>query len=205
MSMPDYDARPAPGTSLFDVAAARQAELLQQADALNRQRRRAPPSRSAAQLNEHDDDDSDGDDPEASFLLSHLLTTILYSTSLSAVHLTMDILVWHQYGQEIEYPFIFHRLLYAGPTLLLLVFLAHSRTALKFGPLRQALFALLAVGAGCRLVWVGNQDAFLGVMKNSAPTGVLWIWALVEMDLPWALASLLPVAAWCWWNGFGMW
>ena len=39
------------------------------------------------------------------------------------------------------------------------------------------------------------------VMIRCPVLGTLWIWAIVQLDLVYAVGSLLAVAVYVWWNG----
>ena len=69
-------------------------------------------------------------------------------------------------------------------------------------PLRQAVFFLASVGAGCYLIHVSNRFGYLAVMKQAPPLGCLWLWAVVELDLPWAVLSLAAAALFLWHGGY---
>ena len=66
------------------------------------------------------------------------------------------------------------------------------------GPLRQALFFVVSLGAGCYLIHITNTYGYMAVMKQAPSLGCLWIWAVIEMDLLWAVPSLAVIAAFVW-------
>jgi uncharacterized membrane protein YesL len=39
-------------------------------------------------------------------------------------------------------------------------------------------------------------------MKQAPPVGCLWIWAVIELDLTWAMLSLAGAAAFLWQGGY---
>ena len=69
-------------------------------------------------------------------------------------------------------------------------------------PLRQALFLAASVAAGCRMIYVTNSAGYMAVMKQAPPLGCLWLWAVVELDLPWAALSLAVAGGFLWLGGF---
>jgi hypothetical protein len=134
--------------------------------------------------------------------LSAFEEAILYTFSLSMLHFTLDVLVFNQYRQEIEWSEIFTHTFRMLLPLCLAVYLTHTKTARRFGVLKQMLFFVAATAAGCWLVYSGNKHGYYFVMKRAPPLGTLWVWSVVEMRLMWAVAHLVIVGGYCWWNGF---
>jgi hypothetical protein len=55
----------------------------------------------------------------------------------------------------------------------------------------QLLFFAGAVAAGCGLIRLTNEHGYYANMKRAPGLGCLWIWCVAELDLLWALPSLL--------------
>ncbi len=68
--------------------------------------------------------------------------------------------------------------------------------------LRQSIFFVTSICAGCYLIHISNTYSYLAVMKQAPPVGCLWIWAVIELDLPWAVLSLAGAAAFLWQGGY---
>ena len=115
---------------------------------------------------------------------------VFLTSSLAMVHFTLDGLVYHQYKQEIEWGPIFRRTGTVFPVLLLLIYLLHTQTAKRLDAVRQVFYFATAVAAGCFMIHVGNQGGYFAVMKQAPPLGTLWIWAVIEMDVWWAVPSM---------------
>lgn len=64
--------------------------------------------------------------------------------------------------------------------------------------LLQAVFFISSVASGCYLILISNSHGYLAVMKQAPPLGCIWIWSVVELELPWAVLSLLLAAAYLW-------
>lgn len=126
------------------------------------------------------------------------------TTSLCMLHFTLDVLVYHQYAQSIEWGAIVSRTFKIAPVLLTAIYLLHTPTARSFEIVRQMFYFGVAVGAGCYMITVGNQGGYFAVMKQAPPLGTLWIWSVVEMGLGWALASMVVNTGWLLWNGYSM-
>ena len=127
---------------------------------------------------------------------------IFSSISLAMVHFTLDVLVYNQYRQDIEWWPIFQRTLTIFPVLFLLLFTTQSETANNFPLARQVLFFVIAVGAGCYVVHAANRYGYYAVMKQTPPLGTLWIWSVVEMKLAFAAASVAADLAFLWYGNY---
>lgn len=71
-------------------------------------------------------------------------------------------------------------------------------------PLRQLLFFAMSCAAGCALVYTTNAQGYLANMKRAPPLGCIWLWAVVELDLLWAVPSLAVTAVYLWVNGYSI-
>lgn len=127
---------------------------------------------------------------------------LLYSTSMAALHLTLDVIVYSQYREDILWNEIFTRVATATPIFILLVYLTHVDFSYRFPLLRDLVFFVGSIVAGCYLVYSGNKHGYFHVMKAAPPVGTLWIWSVIEMSLPFAALSAISVFGYVWWNGF---
>jgi len=71
-------------------------------------------------------------------------------------------------------------------------------------PLRQAVFFVVSVGAGCYLIYVTNRHGYLAVMRRAPPLGCMWIWSVIELELPLAVLSLACAGGYLWQGGYGV-
>ncbi|KAG5932520.1 hypothetical protein E4U53_001289 [Claviceps sorghi] len=134
----------------------------------------------------------------------HMLEAALWTVTIAMLHFTFDVLVQNQYGREMDWPAVVVRTVRAWGVFLLLFYALHpfdAQTPLLASlpprlqhPLRQAIFFAASVLAGCRLIHVTNTSGYLATMKQAPPLGCLWLWAVVELHLPAACASLLVAA-----------
>jgi hypothetical protein len=177
-----------PGKTLFELAEERQKELDKLKPAgLNVSRSSNPASTSPA-------------DEEA--VIGPLGDAILYSSSMAALHITLDVIVYSQYREDVLWGEIFKRAGTALPVFMLLVYLTHVDFAYRFPVLRDASFFVGSVIAGCYLIYSGNKHGYFNVMKAAPPVGTLWIWSVVEMSLPYAALSAVTVLGYVYYNGF---
>lgn len=70
--------------------------------------------------------------------------------------------------------------------------------------LRQTIFFMTSICAGCYLIHISNRYGYLAVMKQAPPVGCLWIWAVIELDLPYALLSLAGAGLFLWQRGYSI-
>ncbi|XWW98004.1 hypothetical protein V2A60_006000 [Cordyceps javanica] len=159
-----------------------------------------------------DDDDDDDEVPTLSPGAERILEAMLWTTSLAMLHFTFDVLVQHQYGTEILWKALVQRSFSAWAVFLLLFYALHPRKgdqtllpglpARYQTPLRQAVFFAMSIVSGCYLIYVTNRKGYLATQKRAPPLGVLWVWAVVELELPWATLSLLVAASYVYTQGY---
>jgi hypothetical protein len=70
--------------------------------------------------------------------------------------------------------------------------------------LRQTIFFATSVYAGCYLIHITNTAGYLAVMKQAPPLGCIWVWSVIELDLPWAVLSLVGAGAFLWQKGYSI-
>ena len=124
---------------------------------------------------------------------------LFYALTLTMLHFTLDVLVHHQYRQEIGWTLIVQRTLITFPILLGLLYVFHDQSSKLWA---QAMFFAISIGAGCYLIYSSSELAYFAVMKRAPPLGTLWIWSVVEMKLSFAVASILTVGGYFWLGGY---
>lgn len=145
------------------------------------------------------------------------LDAILLSTSLAAIHFTLEVLTVHQYAQELRFPPIFsHTIFTAWPTLMVVISLFHGlllpismETFSKpvqewITTLRSLVYLVIANLAGCYLIYLTNDRGYYAVMKNAPAVGTIWVWAVLESGLLGALAGVIGPGSYAWWYGYGI-
>ncbi|KXH29896.1 hypothetical protein CNYM01_10205 [Colletotrichum nymphaeae SA-01] len=163
-----------------------------------------------------DSDDDEEDDEEAllSPLMDRIMDTLLWTVSLAMVHGTLDVLVQNQYAKEIEWPNVFSRTLIALMVLFFLFYNLHAfpsspnlipgLPARYQHPIRQAIFFVAGVWAGCHLIYITNKFSYMYIMKQAPTLGCVWIWSVLELDLPVAVASLAVAGAYLLQGGYSI-
>jgi hypothetical protein len=73
----------------------------------------------------------------------------------------------------------------------------------RFQPaLRQGIFFITSLCAGCYLIYISNRYGYLAVMKRAPSLGCLWVWAVIELNLPLAVLSLGFAVLFLWQGGY---
>jgi hypothetical protein len=195
LKKPDFDAPRQPGhKTLYEIAAERQAELEKEGfyDKYNDKYAYGENAGDHQFWSSPGDDEPVGPSGEA----------FVWGISLAMLHFTLDVLVFHQYRQEIEWKEIWVRTFTMLPALFIVIYILHTTAAQRWARLRQLFFFGTSIAAGCYLVKSGNMDGYYAVMKRAPPVGTLWVWSCVEMELWWAVAHVAIVGVYMWVNGF---
>ena len=127
--------------------------------------------------------------------------SIVYSITFSMLFFTLDTLVFHQYGQVIEWRAICMRTLIAFPSLLFIIYTIHPHANSTWV---QTFLMVMSSTAGCYLVHTSSNEPYFAVMQRAPPLGTLWIWSVLEMKLPFAVTGLLVVALYFWLGEFSI-
>jgi hypothetical protein len=183
------------GKTLFEIAAERQAELEKEGFY-----ERNPPPKKAKGEGSYSEFLSDDEDDEP---IGPVGEAFVWGISLAMLHFTFDVMVFHQYRQTIEWGTIFAKTGKMLPALFLVIYALHSKFAQRFPVIKQWFFLACSIAAGCYLIKSGNNNGYYAVMKTAPPIGTLWIWSVVEMHLEYALAHVVVMLGYVWWNGFG--
>ncbi|KAI1809143.1 hypothetical protein GGS20DRAFT_573338 [Poronia punctata] len=140
------------------------------------------------------------DDDELSPVAERIMDTLLWTVSLAMLHFTLDVLVQNQYAMDIAWSDIIARALVALGVFSVLFYVLHPHPSAPIllpglssklqHPLRQGIFLAASTISGCYLIHITNEYGYIYVMKRSPPLGCIWIWSIIELDLPMALISL---------------
>ncbi|KAF7909347.1 uncharacterized protein EAF01_003065 [Botrytis porri] len=140
----------------------------------------------------------DGENEE--ILIGRLGDSVLWTISLTMLHFTLDVLVTHQYAEEIVWKGIVSRALQACPVIWLLFYAFHPhpepsnllpRIPAEAHPyVHEIFFSAASIMAGCYLIHITNEYGHFATMKQAPPVGTIWIWAVVELNILWAVPSV---------------
>ncbi|KAF2971308.1 hypothetical protein GQX73_g2229 [Xylaria multiplex] len=156
----------------------------------------------------------DDDDGKLSPTADRILETLLWTVSLAMLHFTLDVLVQHQYAIDISWPQIATRALVALVVFYAFFYVLHpheSSPILVPGlpsrfqePLRQAIFFVASTASGCYLIDITNNYGYLYILKRSPPLGCLWVWSVIELNLPMGILSLAIAGGFFYQGGYSM-
>lgn len=68
--------------------------------------------------------------------------------------------------------------------------------------LHQIVFFAGSISAGCYLIYATNEHGHYAVMKRAPSVGTLWIWSVIELDILWAVPSLVFCVGFLKWNDY---
>ncbi|KAK4107716.1 hypothetical protein N656DRAFT_719528 [Canariomyces notabilis] len=159
--------------------------------------------------------DEDGDAEGLPPAVERVLETLLWSVSLAMLHFTLDVLVQHQFSVDrIVWPKVVTRTAQALLVFGLLIYALHPHPSspsllpglpARYQPIvRQGIFFTASVCAGCYLIHITNMYGYLAVMKRAPSLGCLWVWSVIELELPWAVLSLAGAGLFLWMNGYSI-
>ena len=190
--------------TLYDIAAERQSQLQGGEPFISSENGSPRPTITTTQINP-DGTLSDVFPQEYSVLADNPIgrfgEAFFYALTLTMLHFTLDVLVHHQYRQEIGWTLIIQRTVITFPILLALLYVFHAQSSTIWA---QAMFFGISIGAGCYLIYSSTELAYFAVMKRAPPLGTLWIWSVIEMRLPFAVGSILVVGGYFWWGGYSI-
>ncbi|EGO03399.1 hypothetical protein SERLA73DRAFT_174865 [Serpula lacrymans var. lacrymans S7.3] len=112
--------------------------------------------------------------------------------------LLMDILIHQQYARQPGFKELAGRLANNIPILSLFVFYTSRHKADRR---TQALLFLISLFVGPRMIWLINRGSWLVNMRQCPPFATVWLYAVVQMNLGLAVASLILIFGWVWWSG----
>ncbi|KAM5353959.1 hypothetical protein ACJ41O_000609 [Fusarium nematophilum] len=155
----------------------------------------------------------DQGEPVLSPRAERILETLLWTVSIAMLHFTFDVLVQRQYGIQMEWHKAVVRTARAWILFVALFYVLHPHYAnpafvplvpRKYQePIRQSMFFVMSVASGCYLIYISNNGGYLAIMKRAPPVGCLWLWAVLELNILWAVPSLLVAIGYAWKNGYG--
>lgn len=128
--------------------------------------------------------------------------SVFWSVCLVMFHFTLDVLVYNQFAQEVVWSAVVKRTFTMLPILFLVVYILRSDLAKRLGIVRQIFFLVSGVVTGCYLIHAGNKYQYFAVMKQAPPLGTLWVYSVIEMDLWFAVGSVVLNVAFLFYGGY---
>ncbi|KAJ7228749.1 hypothetical protein GGX14DRAFT_487397 [Mycena pura] len=139
-------------------------------------------------------------DPRLS-LGEEIFQASLFIVPVSFLLVLMEILVYNQYGQEVNFKTVVDRITQGVPILSIFVFYT---IRYKRDRRMQLLLFLIGAAAGSRMLFILKRGSYLVNMRQTPPLVTLWIYTVVQMDLGLSVLNLTMVGAFCWWKGLDL-
>ncbi|KAJ7781331.1 hypothetical protein B0H16DRAFT_1298458 [Mycena metata] len=138
--------------------------------------------------------------PRRCSLTSHapeIFNAVLLITPFSFLLVLMEILVYNQYGQEVNLKTVADRMISGIP--ILSVFIFYTSRYKKDRRVQRVLF-LMGTAAGSRMLFVVQRGSYLLNMQQCPPLITLWVYIVVQLDLGLAVLNLAAVGIFVWWK-----
>ncbi|KAL4075934.1 hypothetical protein J3A83DRAFT_4157339 [Scleroderma citrinum] len=110
----------------------------------------------------------------------------------------MEILIHHQYGRQPTLGEVAQKLLTTVPIMSIFMFYTIRH---KHNIRVQVILFLLSLGVGPRMIWLVNRGSWLTNMAQCPQSATIWLYTVLQLNLPLALLSLGLIGAWTWWSG----
>ncbi|KAI0347067.1 hypothetical protein BDW22DRAFT_1351412 [Trametopsis cervina] len=134
-------------------------------------------------------------------LLSPFWLEFFAATALIIPHsfllLMMEILAHYQYGRKPTLEAIADRMIPGIPIISIFVWYTNRYKQTRW---MQAVLLIMGVVAGSRMIWVLNHANWKDVMRLSPPLATAWVYAVMQLDLGYALLSLLITGGFIWYK-----
>ncbi|KZT36798.1 hypothetical protein SISSUDRAFT_1049320 [Sistotremastrum suecicum HHB10207 ss-3] len=190
-SKPDIPTGPRP-SEILDIPESEQRRLIQQSELF----------KNAASLTTPElDRGPEADSAKAATLGDEIFNLFLLIIPFGSLLLMMDILIHQQYTQTPTFKGEVSRMTEMLPIFAILIFYTDRYKHLAF---YQAFLFLISLSAGSRLIWVVNKSNYLRVMRQTPALATVWVYAVWELNLAAAVASLVVVGGWVWYTGLKM-
>ncbi|KAG2348804.1 hypothetical protein BDR05DRAFT_1055754 [Suillus weaverae] len=131
-------------------------------------------------------------------LADEIFNAVVFIMPLTFFLIMMDILIHQQYAQHPTAGEVAGRLLTNFPILSIFVFYT---TRHKANPRTQLALFILSLGVGPRMIWLINHGSWLVNMRQCPQFATIWLYAVVQLDLNWAVLALVMTGAWAWFTG----
>ncbi|CAG7849327.1 SubName: Full=Uncharacterized protein {ECO:0000313/EMBL:CCA70931.1} [Serendipita indica DSM 11827] len=131
--------------------------------------------------------DKDNDVPQRD-MADEIFESILYLIPFSCLYIGMDIMIKQQYAQHPSFKEELGQLVSAVPILALFIFYTNR---FKHTLIVQAGLFFASILASSRLIWIVNKESFGIVIQQCPPLGVIWVYAIAQLYLPYACVTLV--------------
>ncbi|KAJ7179240.1 hypothetical protein C8R46DRAFT_1211825 [Mycena filopes] len=134
-------------------------------------------------------------------LPEEIFNALLLITPCSFLLVLMDILIYNQYGQEVNLKTVVDRMISGIPILSVFIFYTSRH---KQDRRVQRLLFLIGTAAGSRMLFLLKRGSYLLNMQQVPPLITLWVYIVIQLDLSLAVLNLTTVGAFCWWKSLDL-
>ncbi|KAG2146742.1 hypothetical protein DEU56DRAFT_786183 [Suillus clintonianus] len=131
-------------------------------------------------------------------LAEEIFNAVVFIMPFTFFLIMMDILIHQQYALQPTVGEVARRLLTNFPILSIFVFYT---TRHKANPRTQFAMFILSLGVGPRMIWLINRGSWLVNMRQCPQFATIWLYTVVQLNLNWAVLSLVMIGAWTWFTG----
>lgn len=142
--------------------------------------------------------DSKAEVDEAESLADEIFNASVVIMPMTFFLIMMDILIHHQYAKQPDVREIGSRLLNTFPIMSIFMFYTIRQKQNIY--MQMALF-LLSLGVGPRMIWLINRGSWLTNIAQCPQFATIWLYTVIQLNLPFAVLSLVLIGAWTWLAG----
>ncbi|KAJ6539261.1 hypothetical protein B0H19DRAFT_1178078, partial [Mycena capillaripes] len=130
-----------------------------------------------------------------------IFNALLLITPCSFLLLLMEILIYNQYGQEVNLKTLMDRMIEGVPILSIFIFYT---SRYKRDQRVQLLLFLMGTAAGSRMLFLIKRGSYLANIRQCPPLVTLWVYIVIQLDLGLAVLNLAMVGTFSWWKGLDL-
>ncbi|CEH15368.1 hypothetical protein CBOM_03685 [Ceraceosorus bombacis] len=130
--------------------------------------------------------------------INTVLDLLIWCMPFTFLYLLLDIMIQQQYAMHPTFLIELGRLLGTAPILAVFIYytaIRRVRTTLQ-ARLLEAFITLLSLASGVAFLWVYAKAPYTQSTRQLPPLGTIWVFTIVRLPLPHALAALAIVAGW---------
>ena len=120
--------------------------------------------------------------------------TLVLSIPLTVLHFGLEFLVHSQFSAlkdfTVSHVLYRHTALFAG-----LCFIVYLTIKIKSSHWGQLLFMIGGIASGCHLIYITTENEVFGAMLQTPGLCVLWVLCIIQLDLIYAVSSLVVTFA----------
>lgn len=138
------------------------------------------------------------DDDGPSALVEEIFDASVFIMPMTFFLVMMEILIHRQYGKQPSFGDVAQKLLSTLPIMSIFMFytIRHKNSVRT-----QAALFMLSLGVGPRMIWLVNRGSWLTNIAQCPQFATIWLYTVLQLNLPLAVLSLTLIGVWTWWMG----